>query len=374
MSRDDHDPIQREFIHFLQSFFSYITLRLKHAGLNFEEIKNFIVDILMVRRGANTSLFVHISLVSLALAVLVGGGFLTSNTVISGSYPGVAANPLVANAASEGGEVGVITSSVTPVTLISDKPRDKVLEYEVEDGDTISSISEEYAVTEETILWENNLTAKSTIEPGDKIRILPVSGVAHKVKSGDSLNSVAKIYRANSQAIVDFPFNDIGDDFALTTGSTLIVPDGAPPEKAKPAPTQYLAKGQKDFGIADLGSGRFGWPASGGLAQYFSWYHPAIDISNLGGGPIRASDSGTVTVAGWPDNWGYGNRVVLDHGNGYTTLYAHMSKIYVAPGQSVQKGEVVGMMGSTGRSTGVHVHMEIRKNGTAINPLSFLGQ
>jgi len=104
------------------------------------------------------------------------------------------------------------------------------------------------------------------------------------------------------------------------------------------------------------------------------WYHPALDISNLGGGPIAASDSGTVTVAGWPDNSGYGNRVIVDHGNGYTTLYAHMSAIYVVPGQRVGKGEVLGAMGSTGRSSGTHLHLEIRQNGVALNPLSILGQ
>ena len=246
------------------------------------------------------------------------------------------------------------------MTIISDKPRDKVIEYEVRDGDTISAVSKEYAVTEETIIWENDLSAKSVLKPGQKIRILPVSGVEHKINSGDTVFTVAKKYQANSQAIVDFPFNNIGEDFALTTGDSLMVPDGAPPAQAKPAPTQYLASSQVSGPVADLGSARFAWPASGDLAQYFSWYHPALDISNLGGGSIRAADSGTVTLAGWPDGSGYGNRVIINHGNGYTTLYAHMSAVYVRAGQQVAKGEVLGMMGSTGRSTGVHLHIEIR--------------
>jgi len=152
----------------------------------------------------------------------------------------------------------------------------------------------------------------------------------------------------------------------------LIVPDGAPPEKPKPAPTQYLARA--NIPAPDLASGRFIWPASGDLSQYFAWYHPAIDISNLGGGPIYASDSGTVVVAGWPDNWGYGNRVIIDHGNGYTTLYAHLAANYVSPGQQVSKGDVIGAMGSTGRSSGVHVHLEIRRDGVALNPLGLLGR
>jgi len=371
----DHDSIYKEFVTFLKAFFSYSTFRLQRAGLSFEKIKDFVVDILMVRRGANTSLFVHGSILGLAFVVLVGGGVLLSSSVVSGSYPGVPANPLVAGSLTNSTDTGVITSTITPVTIISDKPRDSVIEHEVKAGQTVSSIAQEYGVSEETVLWENDLTAKSLIEEGDKLKILPVSGIAHKVQSGDTIYSIAKTYRANAQAILDFPFNDVGDDFQLASGDLLIIPDGAPPEvKSKPAPTQYLASEKQNIAVSELGSAQFIWPASGDLSQYFAWYHPAIDISNLGGGPIRASDSGTVTVAGFVDNSGYGNRVVVDHGNGYTTLYAHLSANYVVPGQRVGKGEVIGAMGSTGRSSGVHVHLEIRKNGTALNPLSILGQ
>lgn len=368
----DSDPLHKEFASFLKALGLYLLFRLTKTGLNFEEIKNFIVDILLSRRGAHTSLFVHASILGLALTVLVGGGVIASNSVVSGSYPGVAANPLIASS-SEGEGGSVISSSITPVTIISDKPRDKIIDYEVKDGDTVSKIAEEFAVSEETILWENSFSKNMQIKPGQKIRILPVSGIAHEVESGDTIYSIAKKYQANAQAILVFPFNDVGEDFALNTGDTIIVPDGAPPEKPKPAPTQYLAKSQVPVGPT-TGSGQFAWPASGEMAQYFSWYHPAIDISNLGGGPIKASDGGTVTVAGWPDASGYGNRVIIDHGNGYTTLYAHMASIYVSAGQRVGKGEVLGMMGSTGRSTGVHVHLEIRNNGAALNPLGFLSK
>ena len=371
----DHDPIYKEFVSFVKALASYLTFRLHRTGLSFEKVKNFVVDILMVRRGANTSLFVHGSILGLAFVVLAGGGVLLSSSVVSGSYPGVPANPLVAGAATESVDTGVITTTITPVTIISDKPRDEVIEYEVKAGDTVSSIAQEYGVSEETVLWENDLSAKSLIEEGDRLRMLPVSGIAHTVQSGDTIYSIAKKYRANSQAILDFPFNDIGDDFQLASGDLLIVPDGAPPEvKSKPAPTQYLASERQNISVSQLGSAQFIWPARGDLSQYFAWYHPAIDISNLGGGPISASDSGTVTVAGFVDNSGYGNRVVIDHGNGYTTLYAHLSANYVVPGQRVGKGEVIGAMGSTGRSSGVHVHLEIRQNGVALNPLSILGQ
>lgn len=371
----DHPALPREFVGFCRALYRYIRFRLKHSGLRFEKVKNFIVDVLLAKRGANTSIFVHFSVVLLAIAVLIAGGFISSGAVVSGSYPGVAANPLVAGASAVA-EGGVISSSITPVTIISDKPRDKVIEYEVKNGETISSIARDFGVSENTILWENDLTSGTQIKAGDKLRVLPVSGIAYKVEGGDTIYSIAKKYQANAQAILDFPFNDVGDDFQLKTGQTLIIPDGAPPEKPKPAPTQYLAREQQNVTIENLGSAQFVWPATAfqQISQYFSWYHPGIDIANLGGGPIHASDSGTVTVAGWPDNQGYGNRVVIDHGNGFTTLYAHLSVISVSPGQRVSKGQLIGMMGSTGRSTGVHLHFEVHKNGVLLNPLSFLGK
>ena len=368
----DHDPIYREFGHFIKALFNYTFHRLRKSGLRFEAVKDFVVDILMVRRGANTSLFVHGSILGLAVIVLVGGGVFSSSSVVSGSYPGVPANPLVATDGGGNPDVGVISSSITPVTVISDKPRDKIVEHEVKEGETVSSIANDFGVSGETILWENDMTVAENIKVGQKLRVLPVSGIAYKVTSGDTIYSVAKKYRASAQAIIDFPFNNIGDDFALTTGDLLIVPDGALPEKPKPAPTQYLAR--ENIPVADLGTTQFIWPASGDLSQYFSWYHPAIDISNLGGGPIRASDAGTVIVAGWPDSYGYGNRVIVDHGNGYTTQYSHLSAIYVTVGQKVSKGDVIAVMGSTGRSTGVHLDFIIRKDGTALNPLALLGK
>lgn len=368
----DHPPIYKEFAEFSRALGSYFFATFKKLGQTFEKFKDLAVDILMVRRGANTSAFVHLSILGMAIAVLVGGGVFSKNSVVSGSYPGVGANPLVAGASTENVGSGVITSTITPITVISEKPRDKTLEYEVKSGDTVSSIATEYGVSENTILWENDLGANSQIKEGQKIRILPVSGIEHKVASGDTIYSVAKKYQANAQAIIDFPFNDVGDDFQLSSGQTLMVPDGAPPEKPKAKPTQYLAR--QDIDVPNLGTAGFIWPAAGGISQYFSWYHPALDIDNLGGGPIYASDSGTVTVAGWPDSSGYGNRIIIDHGNGFTSLYAHLSGIYVSPGQQVEKGHVIGAMGSTGRSTGTHLHVEIRQNGAALNPLGLLAR
>jgi len=368
----DFDPLHKEFLEFIKAFVSWFSARLKKAGLNFESSKNFAVDILLAKRGANTPVFVHASVIVMAVGVLVSGGLLSSTSVISGSYPGVPVNPLIASQGEVLAEQNVISSTITPVTIISEKPRDKIADYEVKEGNTVSSIAQEFGVSEETILWENDLSKNSTLKAGQNLKILPVSGVAHTVVSGDTIYSVAKKYQANAQAILNFPFNDVGEDFQLKSGGVLIVPDGAPPAAPKPAPTQYLAR--ENIPVeTDFGSGQFMWPASGDMAQYFSWYHPALDISNLGGGPIRTSDSGTVVVSGWESN-GYGNTIVVNHGNGYTTRYAHMSALYVSAGQKVSKGDVIGAMGSTGRSSGTHLHFEVRREGTALNPLSILSR
>ena len=118
--------------------------------------------------------------------------------------------------------------------------------------------------------------------------------------------------------------------------------------------------------------GSFVWPAQGSITQRYTWYHRGIDIANSGAPDILTADSGKVIIAGWPDNSGYGNRVVVDHGNGYVTLYAHLAKIYVVAGQTVARGSSLGKMGSTGRSTGTHLHFEIIKSGSKLNPLDVL--
>jgi murein DD-endopeptidase MepM/ murein hydrolase activator NlpD len=207
---------------------------------------------------------------------------------------------------------------------------------------------------------------------------LPVSGISHVVKSGDTLESVAKKYTADAQAILDFPFNDVPDDFKLKVGQTLIVPDGTPPEsKSTPKPKyqpQYLAgPSAKGPSFSAPNGGSFIWPTTFQMiSTYFAWWHPGIDLPNRAAPAVGAADGGTVVVAGWPDGYGYGNRVVIDHGNGYQTLYAHLSNIYVSVGQHVSKGQSIGQMGSTGRSTGTHLHFEIHFKGVAVNPLAIL--
>jgi len=321
----------------------------------------------------------HGSMVGLSAFGLLTSGLFGGQTIVSSSFPGVGGpDPRFVNAfdPSLDKDDPVLNSLYDTHTNISQKPRSEIIEYEVKSGDTLSGIAQKFNISLETVKWANDLDSVHTIKPGQKVKILPVSGVAHTVKSGDILESVAKKYSAESQAIIDFPFNDVPDDFKLKIGQVLIVPEGVPPQasappKSRPTP-QYLAQGPSSPSFNAPGGGSFVWPTRGSLTQYFSWYHPGLDVADRSAPGVVASDGGVVTVAGWPDNYGYGNRVVVDHGNGYQTLYAHFSNIYVSIGQKVSRGQVIGQMGTTGRSTGIHLHFEIRYKGIALNPLAIL--
>jgi len=241
----------------------------------------------------------------------------------------------------------------------------------VEEGDTLSSIAQKFDVSVDTIVWENNINAKANLSLGQEIKILPVSGIAHKVIKGDTVYSIAKKYEANAQGIVNFPFNDFADPdtFALTAGQILIVPDGSPPQvvpsKPRPLP-RFIAQLDTIEGVEG-----FIWPTSGSITQYPVWYHMAVDIANSSAPPVAAAKAGKVTTAECTRG-GYGCYVILDHGDGIQTLYAHLSQIAVNVGDNVAQGEVIGRMGSTGRSTGTHLHFEVRKSGVLLNPLNFL--
>ncbi|MFH1971679.1 MAG: M23 family metallopeptidase, partial [Patescibacteria group bacterium] len=183
----------------------------------------------------------------------------------------------------------------------------------------------------------------------------------------------AKYYDTSAQGLVDFPFNSFSNDetFELAIGQTIIVPDGIKPSQVLWQPLARVKQTTPDAGsVTALGT--FVWPAGGQISQRFVWYHKGIDIANKTSPSILAADSGVVIVAGWPDGSGYGNRVIIDHGNGYRTLYAHLSRVSVVAGQTVVRGNVIGQMGSTGRSTGIHLHFEVIKNGVYLNPLNVL--
>ncbi len=282
--------------------------------------------------------------------------------------------PVVVRVVASGGSSvkssGPLTRAAAPFTIIPDRPRTDILEYEVQAGDTVFGIAEKFGIKPETIMWSNPVLEQNPdlLRIGDKLVILPVDGVYHKIKKGDTIAKIAKKYKVKPEAIINFEWNKLdGPDATLTPGEHLIVPGGTKPYVAR---TVRVYRGPIPKG-AKRGSGNFVWPVSGYITQGFWNNHRAIDIGSWLGNPVVASDSGYVVYAGW-DRTGYGNLVIIDHGNGYRTYYAHLSKIYVRVGDSVAQGQQIGAVGSTGRSTGPHLHFEIRYRNVQRNPLGFL--
>lgn len=345
-------------------FIELINFTFKSLHLSFlklEERKGLVVTALYRKRGKLSRTLSHSGMAAIAaLGIMMA-------PLIAQQFPGNSVNPWEISAAPS--VLSAATDSSSIDTQISDKVRDSIIDYQVQDGDTVASIANKFGISADTIRWANNLSGDK-IKVGQDLKILPVTGVAHTVAKGDTVYSIASKYDAEAQAIVDFPFNTFTNDetFELAIGETVIVPDGVMPTgiAATPRPRQMTP------GAGSVtASGQFVWPTQGIITQYFSWYHPAIDIANPAEPLDVAADSGTVVHAGW-DTTGYGNMVMIDHGNGYKTLYAHLSQIMVVVGQTVAKGQVIGRMGSTGHSTGPHTHFEIILNGVHVNPLDYL--
>ena len=357
-----------EFTRFLRY---YLRLRGYSWFTRFEGFKNFFVDILYKKRGRYARPFLHLGMVGLiTMVVTVGPIALDSADADEQKQPSV---PVLSTATAYAPDF---------YTLQAEEVRQyrggEIISHIVTEDETLSSIADKYGLSVESILWENNLTEKSTIKPGQELSVLPINGIRHKVKRGETIYTVGKKYGLDGsqvQMIVDYPFNEFLNDetFELVAGQWLMIPEGVKPEAVAQVARQRasLALLTPDAGSV-VAHGTFVWPAAGRITQGYSFYHKAIDIANRPGGPILAADAGIVTSSGWPDGGGYGNRVVIDHGNGFVTLYAHLSVVQVQIGQRVNRGDVLGQMGSTGRSTGIHLHFEIRQGGALVNPLSLL--
>ena len=229
---------------------------------------------------------------------------------------------------------------------IVEEQRKEIQEYTVEEGDTLSSISQKFGISLETILWANNLDKNSVIKPGQKLIILPVDGVLHEVRAGDTLSGIAEKYQAKIEDIISFNELESPDDIYI--GDILIIPGGKMPSP-KPAPQP----------LTPLAQGYFICPVAGGcrITQGLHWYN-AVDFSNgKCGEPILAAAGGTVLKAGW--NRVAGNYIKILHPNGVVTMYGHLQTIFVSPGEQVSQGQIIGTMGATGRATGCHLHFDV---------------
>lgn len=254
----------------------------------------------------------------------------------------------------------VLHSAVGPVRSMTDSElinTDNLQVYEVKAGDTLEDVARLYDVSNNTIVWANGIKNKR-LTVGDTLIILPISGVQHKIKKGDTIKSIARKYKADESEILEF--NNIRSD-ELVTGEELIIPDGeiyfdGPIKKDNPNKKPIKRKVYASAGI-----GYYVRPIIGGAKTQGIHGHNGIDIGAPIGTPLLAAAAGTVQVAkqgGY--NGGYGSMVIISHANGTQTVYGHMSNVYVSTGQSVSQGENIGLSGNSGKSTGPHLHFEVR--------------
>ncbi|MDW7755064.1 MAG: peptidoglycan DD-metalloendopeptidase family protein [Brevefilum sp.] len=292
--------------------------------------------------------------------------------------------------------VGVSRKADLYTVLPVRNARYEVVEYTVESGDSIFSIADKFNLNPETILWGNRYTLGDDphfILPGQTLNILPVDGVYHMWSAGEGLNGVASFYGVSPEDIVNWPGNNLNPDeigdYAnpkIPPDTMLVIPGGQGTytdwrtpriSREEPATAQHLGPGACTTSYDGItGSLVFMWPSTERYLSGFDYSpetnHFAVDIAGQQGNPIFAADHGVVVYAGWND-YGYGEMIVIDHGSGWQTLYAHLSQINVSCGQEVMKGDTIGLMGSTGKSTGPHLHLEMRSDEFGrVNPWNFL--
>jgi len=369
---------------FLSSFFQYIFSRLRvilvlisvFADLlftTFEETKNSIVRKSFWGRGG--FLFYTAQAVLGVIFIIVVVSLLYRNPAITSAnegnldYVGVVEDDL-------------LTMNASLNTLIpQDRRRFGIDTYIVKGGDTIGKIAEYFEISIDTLLWANDMDDDDFIKPGDELQVPSANGVLVKVKSGDTVGNLAEKYNGNDQAIVDMNWLDA--PYELEIGQEIFIPDGTPPKPVVvvASRTTYTYKSNSSSYSSipvDSSVGKFlSWPVAGGrgmITQCYYSYHMGIDIADKSMPNIVAAAAGQVIYAGWNSS-GYGYSVQILHSNGYSTWYAHMNRIYVRSGQQVSKGESIGQMGSTGRSTGPHVHFELRRGtawGTNVSPVPYM--
>jgi murein DD-endopeptidase MepM/ murein hydrolase activator NlpD len=282
-------------------------------------------------------------------------------------------------------------------TNIPDRPRQDIIKYTIAKGDTVIDIAKKYNLKPQTIMFGNYYTLRDdphNLSIGAQLNILPVDGYYYEWQAGDGLNGVAKGLNVKAEDIVNYPLNHLDaaaiGDYShpnIKPGTWLIVPGGTRPytswsapvgvTRTNPAVARVMGAGSCGK-ITDgaVGLGYFIWPANNHFLSGFDFSpetnHRGIDIDGNTGDPIYAVDAGVIVYSGWND-WGYGNMVMIDHGNSWQSLYGHMNSINVVCGQSVDQGTVIGTIGSTGHSSGSHLHFELMHTlYSKVNPWSFL--
>lgn len=253
-----------------------------------------------------------------------------------------------------------LVSTRNPLGMLPRPESGQIVVYTVEAGDTPSAIAARFGISLNTLLWANNLRSVSAIKIGDELVILPVTGVQYQVKKGDTIEGIAKKFKADTSDIISF--NGLGIGEALGVGSEIIIPDG---EMSAPASVSSVASlppsaVARFAGLPEL-KGFFMRPMTGGRKSRGIHGFNGIDLADTCGQPVYAAAEGSAIIArtsGW--NGGYGKYIVISHSNGIQTLYAHLSALSVTAGFAVRQGSPIGLIGSTGNSTGCHLHFEVR--------------
>jgi murein DD-endopeptidase MepM/ murein hydrolase activator NlpD len=249
---------------------------------------------------------------------------------------------------------GVVLAQTKPLSgLTASGGPAGLITYRVQPGDSLSAIAQKFGVSLNTLLWANKVSKKSVLRVGQELTILPVSGVIHKVRPGETLGAIVLTYKADLEEVARF--NEISDEGFIKDGQVLVIPGGVPPPP--PAPSR-IRSGR----LAQINPrAYFSKVVSGARLTQGLHAFNAVDLANSCGAPIYSAAQGQIEIAdgvGW--NGGYGKFIKIRHAGGIATLYAHLAQILVTPGQSVGRGALIGRMGSTGRSSGCHVHFEVR--------------
>lgn len=273
-------------------------------------------------------------------------------------------------------------------TTFPDRPRLEVINYTVKQGDSIFGIADQYGLAPETLLWGNFDILQDnphSLRPDQELNILPVDGTYYQWSEGDNLEAVANYFGVDPVEILDWPGNQLSPpDPDIEAGTWLVIPGGQrefvswrAPRITRANPAVASVAGPGACGAiyeGAIGEGFFIWPTTASFLSGYSYssFHPGIDIAGSIGNAIYASASGVVVYAGW-NNYGYGYMAVIDHGDGWQTLYAHMDQVNVGCGQSVAQGSVIGGLGSSGNSTGPHLHFEMQSDSYGkVNPYDFV--
>ena len=268
-----------------------------------------------------------------------------------------------------------------PRTYQAKLPAHNFVTHEVKANETPNGIAEIYGISPETLLGGNPWLSQESnqLQAGAQLVILPVDGILHTVEPGETLESIAAQYSVTVDTIVSYEPNNLEFPYyRLTPDTQLLIPGVTIGQFYWTAP-KTVAGGRGPGGTQQwtvIGTGVFTWPVSGRcITGWYTGFHPGLDVSMREGSAVYAADRGTVSYAGWASGtfYDYGNLIVVNHGNGFETLYAHLSSIGVYVGQTLEQGNVIGFSGNTGRSSGPHLHFEIRLNDFRENPLNRLG-